>query len=85
MNIGLKKCTGEIIGILNCDDFYYKNTFKIVAKYFALSNIDFLFGSVVKQKIFHSFYPTKLWYTFNIYPSHSVSFYKKYSSKNWKI
>ncbi len=77
MNIGLKKCTGEIIGILNCDDFYYKNTFKIVAKYFALSNIDFLFGSVVKQKIFHSFYPTKLWYTFNIYPSHSVSFFIK--------
>ena len=24
MNIGLKKCTGEIIGILNCDDFITK-------------------------------------------------------------
>ena len=61
MNIGLKKCTGDIIGILNSDDFYYKNTFQIVAKYFNLSQIDFLFGSVLKKKIFHSFYPKKLW------------------------
>ena len=77
MNIGLKKCTGDIIGILNSDDFYYKNTFQIVAKYFNLSQIDFLFGSVLKKKIFHSFYPKKLWYTFNIYPAHSVSFFIK--------
>ena len=40
MNIGLKKCTGDIIGILNSDDFYYKNTFQIVAKYFNLSQIE---------------------------------------------
>ncbi len=77
MNIGLQKCSGEIVGILNSDDFYYKNTFKIVAKYFNNYKIDFLFGSVVKQKVFHNFYPEKLWYTFNIYPSHSVSFFIK--------
>ena len=34
MNIGLKHCTGEIIGILNSDDIFFKNTLKIVAKYF---------------------------------------------------
>jgi glycosyltransferase involved in cell wall biosynthesis len=77
MNIGLKKCSGEIIGILNSDDFYYKNTFQIIAKYFNTLKIDFLFGSVLKQKIFHNYYPEKLWYTFNIYPSHSVSFFIK--------
>jgi len=77
MNIGLEKCTGDVVGILNCDDFYYKNTFKTTSKYFNNLNIDFLFGSVVKQKIFHNFYPNKLWYTFNIYPSHSVSFFIK--------
>ncbi len=81
MNIGLKKCSGDIIGILNSDDFYYKNTFKVVAKYFRLSKIDFLFGSVLKNKIFHSFYPKKLWYTFNIYPSHSVSFFIRYNAQ----
>ena len=75
MNIGLTKCSGDIIGILNSDDYYYKNVFNIIAKYFNKSKIDFLFGSVVKQRIFHSFYPHKLWYTFNIYPSHSVSFF----------
>ena len=75
MNIGLKKSSGEIIGILNSDDFYYRNTFRIVAKYFNSSKIDFLFGSVLKQRIFHNFFPEKLWYTFNVYPSHSVSFF----------
>ena len=77
MNIGIKKCNGDIVGILNSDDFYYKNTFEIVSKYFNKSKIDFLFGSVVKQKVFHHFYPHRLWYTFNIYPSHSVSFFIK--------
>jgi glycosyltransferase involved in cell wall biosynthesis len=80
MNIGLKKCSGDIIGILNSDDFYYKNTFKTVSKYFKNLKIDFLFGSAVKQKVFHHFYPHKLWYTFNIYPSHSVSFFIKRKS-----
>jgi len=75
MNIGLKKCNGEIIGILNSDDFYYRNTFNIIAKYFNSKKIDFLFGSVLKQRIYHNFFPEKLWYTFNIYPSHSVSFF----------
>jgi len=75
MNIGLKKSSGEIIGILNSDDFYYKNTFNIIAKYFKSKKIDFLFGSVLKKKIYHNFYPEKIWYTFNIYPSHSVSFF----------
>ena len=75
MNIGLKKCSGEIIGILNSDDFFFQNTFKIVAKYFSQLNIDYLFGSVEKNRVYHNFFPNKLWYTFNIYPSHSVSFF----------
>ena len=75
MNIGIKKSSGQIIGILNSDDFYYKNTFNILAKYFKSKKIDFLFGSVLKKKIYHNFYPEKLWYTFNIYPSHSVGFF----------
>ena len=77
MNKGLKKCKGEVIGILNSDDFFYKNTFKIVAKYFYQLKIDYLFGSVLKKRIYHNFFPQRLWYTFNIYPSHSVSFFIK--------
>ena len=60
MNKGLKRCNGEIIGILNSDDFFYKNTFKIVAKYFNQSKIDYLFGSVLKRRVYHNFLPHKL-------------------------
>ena len=77
MNIGIKKCTGSIIGILNSDDFFNKNALKIVSRYFMKYKIDFLFGSVKKNRIYHNFFPKKLWYSFNIYPSHSVSFFIK--------
>ena len=29
MNIGIKKSKGQIIGILNADDIYYKNALKM--------------------------------------------------------
>ena len=41
MNIGIRKSKGQIIGILNADDIYYKNALKIVKKYFQKNNIDF--------------------------------------------
>jgi glycosyltransferase involved in cell wall biosynthesis len=75
MNIGLRKCTGNIIGILNSDDFFNKNALKTVSKYFRNHQIDFLFGSVMKNRVYHNFFPNRLWYTFNIYPSHSVGFF----------
>ena len=81
MNKGIKKSTGNIIGILNSDDYYYKNTFKIVNDYFLKKNIDFLFGSVNHKRIYHGFYPKKIWYKLNIYPSHSVSFFIKKNSQ----
>jgi glycosyltransferase involved in cell wall biosynthesis len=81
MNIGLKKCTGEIIGILNSDDFFNNNALKIVSKYFTKYKIDFLFGSVKKSRIYHNYFPERLWYTFNIYPSHSVGFFIKKSAQ----
>ena len=53
MNVGIKNASGEIIGILNSDDVYYKNTLKIVNQYFnKYDNLDFLFGSVLKHKLF---------------------------------
>ena len=82
MNIGIKKCTGDIIGILNSDDYYKKNALKIISKYFFNQKIDFLFGSVKKDRVYHNFFPNKLWYTFNIFPSHSVSFFIKRAVQN---
>ncbi len=75
MNQGIKKSSGDIIGILNSDDYYNKNALKIVSKYFLIKKIDYLFGSVKKNRIYHNFFPDRLWYTFNIFPSHSVSFF----------
>ena len=81
MNKGIKMSTGDIIGILNSDDFYYPNTFNIVNKYFNKHKIDYLFGSVDHLKIYHGFYPKKIWYKLNIVPSHSVSFFIKRKSQ----
>lgn len=77
MNIGISKADGEIIGILNSDDFFYKNCLKTVSNYFKKNEIDFLFGSVLKKRIYHNYFPKKIFYTFNFYPSHSVSFFIK--------
>ena len=83
MNKGIKKSTGDIIGILNSDDYYYKNTLKIVNKYFNKNQkIDFLFGSVIKHKLLSGFYPEKIFWTFGFYTSHSVGFFIKRKSQN---
>ncbi len=75
MNIGIKKSKGQIIGILNADDIYYKNALKIVKKYFENKSIDFLFGTVKKDRILQGFWPEKISWKFNIYPSHSGGFF----------
>ena len=75
INIGIKKSKGRIIGILNADDIYYKNALKIVKKYFENKNIDFLFGTVKKDRVLSGFWPNKIKWKFNIYPSHSGGFF----------
>lgn len=77
INKGIKVSKGEVIGILNADDYYYKNTLNIAYKYFKNNNIDFLFGSVLKERLMHGFWPKKIWYKFNVYPSHSCGFFVK--------
>ena len=39
------------------------------------NKIDYLFGSVLKSKIYHGYHPEKIKYKFNIYPSHSIGFF----------
>ena len=84
MNKGIRKCKGDIIGILNSDDYYYRNTLQIVNNYFNQNkNIDFLFGSVIKHKLLTGFFPNKIFWTFGFYTSHSVGLLKKISKKSW--
>ena len=78
MNKGIKKSTGDIIGILNSDDVYYKETLDIVNKYFnKYKKLDFLFGSVYKHKLLHGYYPKKIKWSFGFYSTHSIGFFIK--------
>ena len=82
MNKGIKKCSGDIIGILNSDDIYYPQALSIVSKYFNLNKkLDFLFGSVNKYKLLHGYNPKKIKWSFGFYTSHSVGFFIKKKSQ----
>ena len=82
MNKGIKKSTGDIIGILNSDDIYYDQALKIVNNYFnKYQNLDFLFGSVYKYKLMHGYHPQKIKWSFGFYTTHSVGFFIKRESQ----
>ena len=82
MNKGIIASTGDIIGILNSDDIYYKKALEIVNNYFNnYKEIDFLFGTVKKHKLMHGYYPKKIHWTFGFYSSHSVGFFIKKKSQ----
>ena len=82
MNKGIKNATGDIIGILNSDDFYYADALSTVNDYFTkYTDIDFLFGSVQKYKLMHGFNPKKIKWTFGFYTSHSVGFFIRKNSQ----
>ena len=50
LNRGIKISRGEIICMLNSDDFFSPNALNIVAKYFKDNDIDYFFGAVKKEK-----------------------------------
>ena len=77
INKGIKKSSGDVIGILNADDVYFPKTLEIAKNYFESKKIDFLFGTVIKDRLLHGFWPKKIWWKFNIFPSHSCGFFIK--------
>ena len=82
MNVGIKNSKGDIIGILNSDDIYFKNTLKIVNKYFnSNKDLDFLFGSVYKHKLLSGYNPDIINWSFGFYTTHSVGFFIKKKSQ----
>tara|TARA_B100000989_G_scaffold271089_1_gene227630 strand:+ start:1309 stop:2046 length:738 start_codon:yes stop_codon:yes gene_type:complete len=82
MNVGIKKSSGDIIGILNSDDIYFKNTLKIVNEYFnKYGDLDFLFGSVYKHKLLSGYNPNIINWSFGFYTTHSVGFFIKKKSQ----
>ena len=82
MIVGIKKSSGDIIGILNSDDIYFKNSLKLVNKYFKENKkLDFLFGSVYKHRLLHGYNPSIINWSFGFYTTHSVGFFIKKKSQ----
>ena len=82
MNVGIKKSSGDIIGIINSDDIYFKNSLKLVNKYFKKNKkLDFLFGSVYKHRLLHGYNPSIINWSFGFYTTHSVGFFIKKKSQ----
>ena len=50
MNKGWRKATGDVIGILNADDYYLDNTFFKVSKVFEKPNVDVVYGNLIKSR-----------------------------------
>jgi len=75
MNKGILLSSGKIIGILNADDEYTKDAVKLAKEYFSTKKIDFLFGSVKKDRLLSGFHQKKINWKFNIYPAHSSGFF----------
>ncbi len=74
INKGIQISSGDIIGILNSDDIYTKDALNLVKTYFS-NNVDFLFGSVEKERLLSGFNKEKIKWKFNIYPAHSSGFF----------
>ena len=83
MNKGIRLASGDVIGILNSDDYYYPKALKIINDYFQKNpKIDFIFGTTIKyNKIISGFYPWKIYWTFGFYTTHSVGFFIRTKSQ----
>ncbi len=47
MNKGIQKATGEIIGIINSDDWYAENVIEKVVQFYEQSEVDLIYGKVI--------------------------------------
>lgn len=61
MNKGIQKATGDVIGIINADDWYHENTFHTVETYFHQNpSLDVLYSSIenyLDGEYFNTFVP----------------------------
>ena len=46
MNKGISLCNGEIIGLVNADDYIYKNTLKVIVKTIERFQVDFAYADL---------------------------------------
>ncbi len=81
MNKGIRRATGEIIGILNSDDWYENNAVEKAVQYFAGHDAGILYGRLMlvypdgSQRLEHLLPLETLWYQISV--SHPTVFVKK--------
>ena len=78
-NKGLAVASGDLIGIINSDDIFTEEAFKILIKYYyKYPDKDFFFGAVQKHyAILHGYKPWKIRFSWGFYSSHSSGFFIK--------
>lgn len=82
MNKGLKKATGEIIGIINSDDWYGVSAVEDVVECFKRNDVDLAYGKIVtvsedgKERMLPKISLESIWYQLSI-PHPSVFVKKK--------
>ena len=47
MNKGIRKATGDIIGIINSDDWYGENAIKDIVDHFRENDVDLVYGQMI--------------------------------------
>ena len=81
-NKGIKLARGKYIGIINSNDYYYKDAFKYLIEYIKkYPDHDFILGAVKKHKVYAGFRPQEINLRFNIYPSTVIGFFIKLESQ----
>ncbi len=81
-NKSLNYVNGEFFGFVNADDILLPDAISTLVKYRTQNpNIDFIFGSVKKHwGTLHGYRPSRIWWSWNFYSSHSTGFFIKTSS-----
>ena len=68
MNKGLRQATGDIIGIINSDDWYVKNAVNDIVVYFQENVVDLVYGQIIavsehnKESIYQNIALESMWY-----------------------
>lgn len=68
-NKGIKLASGDFIGFLNVGDYFTENAINFVLPKIKKKNLDIIFGSVKKKKIYSGFSEIKITKALNIFPS----------------
>ena len=82
MTKGIKKSKNDIIVFCNSGDFFYKNSLQKVMKIFYYKDVDFVFGTVMrnytKRSILkYGFNTKRIFYNFDFATAHSTGFFLK--------